>query len=317
MYSPTLRVLAVLSLLQAHNRITGAEIARRLEVDKRTVRRYITMLQDMGVPVEADRGPQGAYWLGRGAQMPPLMFTDGEAIALSLGLIAMKRLRFPVNAEDVEGALAKTERVLPLPLLQLVRGLQESIVMQGFTFETPVPSGDVVATLSLAIRRHTTVHFAYRSFTGDATARDFDPYGIVYLEGVWYTAGYCHLRCDLRTFRLDRISELLLREMTFQMPEEFDITAHVQRSIGATPTQDDIRILLKTTLPGAQKVIDATWGTLEEVSGGILFRPSPYVKHWVASLLLWLEMPVEILSPKSLRMQLLELSEKARTIAGP
>ena len=315
MYSPTLRVLAVLSLLQAHNRISGAEIARRLEVDKRTVRRYITMLQDMGVPVEADRGPHGAYWLGRGSQMPPLMFTDGEAIALSLGLIAMKRLRFPVDAEDVAGALAKTERVLPLPLLQLVRSLQESIVMQGFTFETPVPSGDLVASLSLAIRRHTTVHFAYHSYTGDATDRDFDPYGIAFLEGAWYTAGYCHLRRDLRTFRLDRMAELRLLDVAFQMPEDFDVARHVQRSIGATPAQENVRILLKTTLTEASKMIDATWGTLEEGAGGTLFRPSSLVRHWLASLLLGLEVPVEILSPDSLRMQMLELSERARAIA--
>lgn len=316
MYSPTMRVLAVLSLLQAHDRIAGAEIARRLEVDVRTVRRYITMLQDMGVPVEAERGPHGAYRLGRGAQMPPLIFTDGEAIALSLGLIAVKRLGLPANAEDVEGALAKTERVLPLPLLQLVRSLRESIVMHAFTFESPVPAVDTVAMLSVAIRRRTRIHFAYRSFSGDATERDVDPYGIVFLEGVWYTAGYCHLRQDLRTFRLDRMTALDLRETPFVMPDDFDVAAYVGRSIGATPTEEDIRILLRTTLEEAQKVIPSIWGTLEEISSGVLFRPSPIVKHWMPSLLLWLDMPVEIIAPASLRMQLYELSEKAQSIAA-
>jgi biotin operon repressor len=97
MYSPTTRLLAVLALLQTHQQMSGAEIARRLEVDVRTVRRYITSLQDMGVPVEGERGPHGAYYLGRGSKMPPLMFTNEEAVALVLGLHVIREFQFPVN----------------------------------------------------------------------------------------------------------------------------------------------------------------------------------------------------------------------------
>src|SRR5215475_13349935 len=116
MYSPTSRLLTVLELLQSYKQMSGSELARRLEVDTRTVRRYIVTLQDMGIPVEGERGPYGTYQLQRGYKLPPLMFTDSEAVALTLGLLAIREFRFPVDVAAVEGALAKTERVLPEPL---------------------------------------------------------------------------------------------------------------------------------------------------------------------------------------------------------
>src|SRR4030095_3022241 len=127
MYSPTTRLLTVLELLQSYKQMSGTEIARRLEIDGRTVRRYIVMLQDMGIPVEAERGPYGAYQLHRGFKLTPLMFTDTEAIALTLGLLAIREFRFPVDVAAVEGALAKTERVMPEKLFHQARALQEAI----------------------------------------------------------------------------------------------------------------------------------------------------------------------------------------------
>ena len=115
MYSPTTRLLTVLELLQSYQQMSGAELARRLEVDVRTVRRYIVMLQDMGIPIEAERGAHGSYQLRRGYKLPPLMFTDDEAVSLTLGLLAIREFRFPVNVEAIEGALAKTERVMSSP----------------------------------------------------------------------------------------------------------------------------------------------------------------------------------------------------------
>src|ERR1700755_91995 len=102
MYSPTTRLLTVLELLQSYKRMSGSELARRLEVDVRTIRRYIVMLQDMGIPVEAERGPYGVYQLQRGHRLPPLMFNDAEAIALTLGLLAIREFRFPVDVAAVE-----------------------------------------------------------------------------------------------------------------------------------------------------------------------------------------------------------------------
>ncbi|MGZ3609562.1 MAG: helix-turn-helix transcriptional regulator, partial [Ktedonobacteraceae bacterium] len=112
MYHPTTRVLTVLELLQAHRQMSGPRLAERLEVDVRSVRRYITMLQDLGIPIEAERGRYGNYRLMRGFKLPPLMLTEDEALALTLGLLVAKRLGLTIAAPAVEGALAKIDRVL-------------------------------------------------------------------------------------------------------------------------------------------------------------------------------------------------------------
>src|SRR5438128_1459359 len=112
-YRPTARVLAVLELLQAHGRMTGPELARRLEVEVRTIRNYVETLQDLGIPVEADRGRYGAYRLRPGFKLPPLIFTEEEALALTLSLLAARESGLAAGTPAVEGALAKIERVLP------------------------------------------------------------------------------------------------------------------------------------------------------------------------------------------------------------
>ncbi|WP_338070977.1 helix-turn-helix transcriptional regulator, partial [Actinomadura bangladeshensis] len=125
---PTTRVLAMLELLQAHHRIGGAELARRLGVDERTVRRYAARLDDLGVPVTADRGRHGGYRLMPGYKLPPLMLTDDEAAAVVLGLLAGRRMGLPGQA--TETALAKVQRVLPAALRDRVQALRDTL---GFT----------------------------------------------------------------------------------------------------------------------------------------------------------------------------------------
>ncbi len=168
MYSPTTRLLTLLELLQSYRQMSGSEIAQRLEVDGRTVRRYIVMLQDMGIPVEAERGPYGTYQLQRGYKLPPLMFTDSEAVALTLGLLTIREFHFPVDVAAVEGALAKTERVMPEKLLSQVRGLQEAV---KFNVE-PVPvllQNDFLAILSSAAQQRQQVFMRYQSWRGEAS----------------------------------------------------------------------------------------------------------------------------------------------------
>src|SRR5215218_9505722 len=234
----------MLVVLQAYTQMSGAELARRLEVDARTVRRYIVMLQDLGIPVEAARGPHGAYRLRRGYKLPPLLFTNSEAVALTLGLLTIREWRFPVEVAAIEGALAKTERVLPEKLLQQARALQEAVSFH--VVPPPVAlAGDYLTTLSTAVHERTTVAMRYAAWDGDETEREVDPYGIVFHEGYWYTAGYCHLRHALRTFRLDRIVRLEPRAQTFERPPEFAALAHVLNAVGMLPGTEQIEVLLK------------------------------------------------------------------------
>jgi predicted DNA-binding transcriptional regulator YafY len=315
MYSPTTRLLTVLELLQSYKQMSGADIARRLEVDRRTVRRYIVMLQDIGIPVEAERGPYGAYQLQRGFKLPPLMFTDAEAIALTLGLLVMREFRFPVDVAAVEGALAKTERVMPEKLLHQARGLQEAITFNV----SPRPvllQNDLVAILSSAVQQRRQVSLRYQSYQGDESERDFDPYGIVFNEGYWYTAGYCHLRQDLRTFRLDRITALEPSDQSFERPEDFDVLAHVLRSLASWPGAEEIEVLMHTTMEHAQEVTRHLSGMLEQSEAGVIFRRAAYQLEWVALFLMSLDFPVYIIQPAELRDMLRQMAAKALQLAG-
>jgi len=310
MYSPTTRLLTVLELLQTYKRMSGRELARRLEVDGRTVRRYIVMLQDMGIPVEGERGPYGTYQLQRGYKMPPLLFTDAEAVALTLGLLAMRAFRFPVDVEAVEGALAKTERLMPETLLHQVRGLQEAI-----TFNAPPPTvllqNSYVAALSLAVEQRQRVHLRYRSWQGEDTERDFDPYGIVVNDGYWYASGYCHLRRDLRTFRLDRITALEPGEGSFERPEEFDVLEHVLKSIALMPGIEQVEILMKTSIERAQHVIAPMLGTYEETEEGVIFRRAASQLESLALLLISLDFPVTVIQTQELRELIRKMGTRA------
>ncbi|MCL4560197.1 MAG: YafY family transcriptional regulator [Chloroflexi bacterium] len=315
MYSPTTRLLTVLELLQARPQISGNEIARRLEVDLRTVRRYMVMLQDMGIPVEAERGPYGGYRLERGYKVPPLMFTDGEAIALTLGLLAMREFRFPVDASAVEGALAKTERVMPDKLLQQVRALQKALRFRVDVppFQLPV---DFVTPLSLAAEQGQRVFLRYRAWDGTETGRDFDPYGVVFNDGYWYTVGFCHLRQDLRTFRLDRILEIEPRGQTFSRPENFDTLGQVLQSLTLMPGIDEIEVILDTSLEHARQSLPVYLGRLEDSAQGVIFRRPAIQLEWVAHALVSCDFQVRVVQNDELRSQLRQIAGRASRAAG-
>lgn len=314
MYSPISRVLTVLELLQSHQRMTGEDLARRLEVDRRTVRRYITTLQDMGIPIEGERGPYGAYTLQRGAKMAPLIFNDAEAVALTLGLISIQAYGFPVETAAVESALAKLERVIPDRLLNLVRGLQESI-----SFIVTVPSklmqNDLIAGLSQAIRLQQRVWMRYISWQGEESEREFDPYGIVINEGYWYLIGYCHLRQDIRTFRVDRIAELQSRTESFKRPVDFDVLDEVLHAIAFISNAKEVEIYLETTLENAQTFFPPIMGTLEKSDGGVIFRRTATQLDWIAHILIGLDFPVKVIEPPELRSLVRRLGEKAMQLA--
>ncbi len=314
MYSPTTRLLTILELLQSHHRMSGSQLAQRLEVKTRTVRRYIVMLQDMGIPIEAERGPEGAYYIGRGYKLPPLMFNNAEAVALVLGLIMIRAFQLPVEIAAIEGALAKAERVMPENLLDQVRGLQAAV-----TFNTSSPptlsQPDFVSRLSMAVEQGKCVFLRYLAFGGDQSARLFDPYGIVYHMGYWYTTGYCHLRTDLRTFRIDRIVALEQLDQSFERPTDFDPLQHVLGSLATMPGIYSVEIMLEGTMDQVRQVLLPEAGTLEETETGIIWRREAYELGWIAHLLLRFDFPVTIRQPPELRAMMQQLSVKALSIS--
>lgn len=244
MYHPATRVLTVLELLQTYGSMNGPELAGRLEVDVRTVRRYITMLQDLGIPVESARGRYGAYRLRPGFKLPPLMFTEDEALALVLGLLATRALNMTLDAPAFEGALAKIERVMPETLRQRVQAVQEMLVLDLHKAEA-APASDLVVPFSLAARQHRQLWIEYMSGQDAATERMIEPYGVVYREGRWYAIGYCRLREDMRVFRLDRVLTAQLQDTHFQPPADFDSLAYLLDSIVQIKSTWQVEVCLR------------------------------------------------------------------------
>ena len=315
MYFPATRVLTVLELLQSRQRISGPELATRLEVDTRTVRRYIMMLQDLGVPVEAERGRYGSYRLRPGFKLPPLMFTDDEALALTLGLLAARKMGLTVAAPAVEGALAKIERVLPTTLRTRVQAVEETLVFD-FTPSSAVPNNEVVVTLCAASQQGRRVEMCYRNWnSSEETRRTVDPYGLVFRSGFWYMVGYCHLRADLRTFRLDRIVSTEMNEESFTRPPDFDCLAHLLQSLPRTPNTWYVDVRLETTLEHARRVVPPALAILEEDEGGVNFRCYVDNLDWIAYVLLGLGCPLVVRQPAELRDALRRLAHEATKLA--
>lgn len=230
MAANTARLLAMLELLQSRQEMTGSEIAERLQVDARSVRRYVRTLQDMGVPIEAERGRYGAYRLGRGFKLPPLMFTEEEAVAVTLGLMVIRAFQFPIDHSSVAGALAKIERVMPEALRDRTLGLQETTHFNSGVPPVSIESA-VMRTLTVAMQEGQRMQVQYRSGQDACTTRTFAPYGIVFHEGWWYVAGYCYLRQDVHTLRIDRVEHAEQTDGTFVRPADFDAIGHVKRSL--------------------------------------------------------------------------------------
>lgn len=315
MYFPTTRVLTILELLQSRQQLSGPELAERLEVNTRTVRRYITMLQDLGIPVEAERGRYGAYRLRPGFKLPPLMFTEDEALALTLGLLAARRLGLTATAPAVEGALAKIERVLPLTLRQRVQAIQETLILD-FPQTGVTPKSEVLVMLSAAAQQCRRVWLHYLSWQSEETEREVDLYGLVYRGGFWYAVGYCHLRKGLRVFRLDRILYTEMRNETYICPDGFDALGYVMRSIVNVPATWSIEVLLETTLEEARQIVPPVIATLEQAPGGVLMQCSVGHLGWIAHFLAGLECSFLVRNPPELRDELRNLSEKIAQIAA-
>ncbi|MHB8406076.1 MAG: helix-turn-helix transcriptional regulator [Gammaproteobacteria bacterium] len=300
MSHPATRVLAVLELLQSQGRMSGAELARRLNVDGRTLRRYITVLEDLGIPITTERGRHGAYLLVAGFKLPPMMFTDDEALALSVGLLAARSLGLAEGASAVASAQAKLERVMPVNLKRRVRAIDETVKLDLSASSSP-GNNAALAVLSTAAQAERRVHMHYRSAKGDHTERDFDPYGLVYRGGSWYVSGMCHLRHGLRSFRLDRVENVRPLDITFSRPPDFDTAAYLDFSIATLPRAIAVEVLLLTDLETAVAELHQSIGLFEPYEGGVLLRSQTDSIDWYARQLARLPFPFDIRLPMALR----------------
>jgi predicted DNA-binding transcriptional regulator YafY len=316
MASPTSRLLELLELLQTRPLTTGREIADRLGVDARTARRYVGVLQELGIPVEGQRGVGGGYRIRPGYRLPPLMLGDEEAVVVVLGLLATRGSASDGSAAAVDGALAKINRVLPATLRRQVEALEETL---GFTVTRGAAPADAAAVLLLAdaIRRRRRLHTGYRTFSGEESERELSPHGLVVHSGRWYLAAHDHLRDDLRTFRVDRMSRTTLAEAAaLAPPAGFDAVAHVTRSLASVPWEWEVEVLLDLPVDEAARRIPATLAELVDDPDGTLLRMRVGSLDWMATVLAGLGCGFTIQRPDELRTSVRALAAQLAADAG-
>lgn len=308
---PTTRVFTLLELLQAREVSGGAELATALGVDRRTLRRYIVMLEEMGIPITTTQGRFGGYSVIAGFKLPPMIFSDDEALALAMGLMAARNLGLASTLPAVTSAHSKLERVFPHKLKQRLVAVDGSVAME---LVRPAAAVDpkLLSQLCTATQERRRVHLAYRSPKDESTQRDFDSYGLVYREGRWYIVGHCHLRRGLRSFRLDRVTEVKPLAVSFERPASFDALEHLRESIAKIPRAHSFEVLLATDLARAQCELRPTFGVLEWTEDGVLMRGQSERLDWVARELARLSFDFVVIAPQALRN---ELARTARRMA--
>ena len=299
-YRPTARILTVLELLQAHGRMTGAELARRLEVDIRTVRNYTQTLADLGIPLSAERGRYGGYRLRPGYKLPPLLFTEEESLALTISLVLAREQGFAQLAPAFEGVLAKILRVLPETTRAQVQAVEQTVLVEDRSFRV-LPSALTIAALSSALQRRCCVRLQYRSAHSELSERLFAPYGVVSHEGLWYTIGYCYLRQGHRLFRLDRIQQVEMTADPFTPPADFHPREAVQQALAAVPGVWQVEVRLQTTMEEIERKTRLSKAQFEVVPEGVLMRGEVADLSWEAGFLAGLGVPFSILRPPELR----------------
>jgi predicted DNA-binding transcriptional regulator YafY len=294
----------MLEVLQARGTVSGRELAERLDVDLRTVRRYAVKLEELGIPVETQRGPYGGYRLRPGFKLPPLMLTDDEATAVVLGLIVSRQTGISTAEAAAEEALAKILRVLPAELRDRVGALEESLGWTGRPREPQPPATEVVLTLAAAIREKRRADIRYATPGRKESDRVVAPYGLVFHAGRWYLAAGDDRSGEIRTFRVDRVRSAELRSERAVPPEGFDAVEHVERSIAATPWGWRLEVVFDTTLEQARRRIPRWVGEPEQIEEGVLLRAHSDDLDAAARMLASLGWPFTVREPTDLRASL-------------
>jgi len=311
MPKPASRVLSLLELLQSRGQIDGATLAAELQIERRTVRRYIAALEALGIPIQSERGRFGGYRLMPGYRLPPMMFSDDEALALGLGLLAVRQLGWADASPAVASAQAKLERVLPAALQKRQRGISQRVALDLQPSQDRL-APDVIAAVGSAAFSQQRMRMTYRDAQGERSERDFDPYALGFHGGHWYAVGLCRLRHALRSFRLDRIEAVAPLPQSFGRPEHFDVLAHLQASMVQVPRAHAVSVRIQAPLQALVRQPLAAISSLEPQADSVLLHCQVDDLAWMARNLVALPFDFVVLQPAALVDALREL---VRTLA--
>lgn len=318
MLSASSRLLRLLALLQARRHWAGAELAERLAIHPRTLRRDIERLRELGYPIEASSGVAGGYAFRPGQALPPLLLDDDEALAVSIALRTAASGMVGGIEETALRAVVKLEQVMPARLRQRADALRHSIV--PLDSPGPVVDATLLATLAGACRDQLSVGFAYTDLHGAASERRVDPQGMVHTGSRWYLVAWDRDRTAWRTFRIDRIVPPATVGAHFSPrpgPDGGDLKAFVSRAIAVSPYPTQARIVLHAPKEAMAQRIPAAYGLVEAIDGQrCLLRCGAHALDALAYWLLAFDVDFEVLSPPELQAHLARAGERAHRAAG-
>jgi predicted DNA-binding transcriptional regulator YafY len=310
MTRPTSRVLALLEILQAGGTRRVGDLAERLGVDERTVRRYAQHLIELDIPVRSVRGRHGGYHLAPGYRMPPLMLTDEEAVAVMIGLVVGRRAGLVPDSPASQSALAKLRRVLPTTLRDRLEAL---LATASFTAPpwTSTPA-DTAVLLTLAETAHDwrPVEITYTDRGGRASTRTVHPLGIVGHSGRWYLSATDPARSQHRSFRVDRITTATPQPGSFD-PQPGDPTAQVLASLARTPWAHPVTLRVQGRVQDIDRRLPLGLALVEPIDEAwVRVRLNADRLDWVPALIAGLGRPFVIEEPAELRAHVNELARR-------
>ncbi len=312
--NPSERLLQLLSLLQTPREWPGTELAGRLGVTPRTIRRDVDRLRELGYPVDAVRGNVGGYRLSAGKAMPPLLLDDDEAIAVAISLRAAATSAVAGIEETSLRALTKLEQVIPVRLRPRVTALSKAAVALPRP-EGPAVDADVLATLAAASLVHEKVRFSYTRADGGHSDRFVEPQQLVASGRLWYLVAFDPGQDAWRSFRLDRITNTArsgVRVPARELPGGVDTVTWVTRAIARTQVRATVVLLVP--LDVARVKVPAWQGDLEAIGGAScrLLTP-PDSLEFLAYRLMQLPVDYTLVDPPELRAHLAEAARRARS----
>ncbi|WP_182898193.1 YafY family protein [Microbispora sp. H10830] len=321
MARPTHRVLTLLELLQSGGIRTMAELADRLGVDERTVRRYVDHLVDLDVPVESVRGRYGGYRLAPGYRMPPLMLSDDEALAVLLGLVAGRRSGLTTTTDTAsETAAAKIRRVLPERLAHRLDTVLESLAFTAPPGEFAAPDTAVLLSVADAVRHRRPISIRYTAADGRRSERTLHPYGLVAHSGRWYVTGVDPAIGEDRTFRLDRIADARTLPGSFEPPAGLDPAQHVLSGFAKARYRHEVVLRIQGTveqirvrLPAGVAIVEESpseEGADPETEGWLRVELRAERLDWLPPVLASLDRPFVIERPDELRGLVAALADR-------
>lgn len=304
-------MLRLLSLLQARPNWTGSELAHRLEITERTLRRDVNRLRELGYPVEAFSGPAGGYSLAPGGALPPLLFDDPEAVSVALALRSAAAGGMPGFEDASVSALAKITQVLPLKLSSQVESLTNASVGLGWRGGPGIPVDPATLTqLAGACRAPERVRFLYTDAGGRSSERHVEPLQLVHTSRRWYLVARDRDREAWRTFRVDRIKKPFRTGMRFVHENPPDPASLVAEGLAVSVYAIQAQVRLMIPLKRAKEIIAPTVGIVTRDGPNTLLRIGADEPGWVARYLASLDCDFEVLEPDSVRQAINELGHR-------